>query len=120
MIGDAYKSKAVQAVLGPGRSDLIPAVMWGSWLDGSGALLAMTGMAVAHEAFGATSTGVANIAVIDGGACPAATPARFALMDAASSGAVIAWAPVTFSEAPAEGDPLLFAPGELVFDYTEV
>lgn len=119
MIGDAYKSKAVQAVLGPGRSDLIPAVMWGAWLDGAGAVIAMTGLTVSHDAFSPTATGVANTAVIDGGVCPATVPARFALMDAAASGAVIAWAPVTFSATPDEGDPLSFAPGELVFDYTE-
>lgn len=119
MIGATYQSLAVQAVLGPAHSALIPDVLWSGWLDGSGAVLAMTGLTVSHDSFGESGAGVANIDTLDGGLCPAAVPARFGLFDAASGGDVIAYAPVTFDVTPVEDDPLTFAPGDLTFTYGE-
>lgn len=117
----AVKGAIIGSVVGPNHSPLMPAAFYGAWLDGSDVVLAMTGATVPHAAFeivGATAT---NTAVVDGGVCPATVPTKFALMDTAT-GDTIMLPPVTvtFSETPAEGDPLSFAPGELVFEYTEV
>lgn len=119
MIGTAYQALAVQAVLGPARSELIPAVLHGAWLDGSKAVLSMTGNTVSHEVFGETATGVANMSAIDAGLAPASTPAFFALMDAASGGKVVAYAPVTFDVPPTPGEPKTIPVGVLAFNYGE-
>lgn len=118
MIGDAYKSAAIQAVLGPAHSPVIPDVLHGAWLDGSLVLLGMTGGTVSHDDFGPSGDGVANTAVIDGGTCPASTPAYFAVYDAASGGDLVAYAPVTFDTAPSSGDSLTSPAGSLTFTYT--
>lgn len=118
MYGSAYKSKAVQAVLGPAHSTVIPDVLWSGWLDSSFVVLGMTGLTVSHDDFGAVADGVANTADIDGGTAPAGTIAYFGLFDAASSGDLIAYAAVTFDTTPTAGQSLTAAPGELVF--TEV
>lgn len=119
MIGATYKSAAVQAVLGPGHSSVIPDVLWSGWLDSGLSVLGMTGLTVSHDSFGEVTDGVANTVEIDGGLAPAGTITHFGLFDAASSGNLIAYAPVTFASTPAEDDPLLFAVGDLTFTYTE-
>lgn len=119
MIGATYQALAIQAVLGPARSELIPAVLHGAWLDGSKVVLSMTGNTVSHEIFGETATGVTNISDIDAGLAPASTPAFFALMDAAGGGAIVAAAAVTFNVAPTPGDPLTIEVGVLAFNYGE-
>lgn len=120
MIGDAYKSKAVQAVLGPGHSALIPATLWSGWLDSSLAVVGMTGLSVSHNDFGDVTDGVANIDDIDGGLFDDAwTVAYFGLFDAASGGDLIAYAAVTFDTAPADGDSITISAGDLTFTYAE-
>ncbi|MCB2411786.1 hypothetical protein LGT39_02845 [Demequina sp. TTPB684] len=117
MIGTAYQSAVIQAVLGPAHSSAIPDVLWSGWLDGSLAVLSMTGLTVPHADFGAVIGGVANTASIDGGVCPASVPAHFALFDAASGGDLIARAAVTFDVPPVSGDLLSIPSGSLVFAY---
>lgn len=119
MIGDDYKSAAIQAVIGPAHSSAIPDVLWGGWLNGSLTLLEMTGLTVSHDDFGPITDGVANTTDIDAGACPSTTPAYFGLFDAESSGNLVAYAAVTFSDTPTEDESLTFLTGELTFTYTE-
>lgn len=115
MIGTGKFSAAVQAMLGPAHSPVTPATLYSGWLDGSFAVLSMTGLTVPHSAFGPSGDGVANTSMIDGGLCPATVPTHFGLFDAASGGALWFYAPVTFGSTPVEDDPLTAAPGELVF-----
>lgn len=119
MIGDAYKSAAIQAVIGPAHSSVIPDVLWGAWLDAGKALIEMTGNNVSHDDFGESGDGVANTAVVDAGLYPASAPSWFAVYDAATSGAIVALAPVTFDTTPPEDGPITFAPGELNFTYDD-
>jgi len=120
MIGDLYKSKAIQAVIGPAHSNVIPEVLWGGFLDGSGALIAMTGIRVRHDAFTTATDGVTNSVRLDCGVAGTGwTIAGFALFDAASGGAIVLSASVT-SVSPAVDEPLAFAPGGLTFTYAEV
>lgn len=119
MIGPAYKSAAIQAVLGEGHSQVIPDVLHAGWLDSSLDLIAMAGVIVPHEAFGEDGDGVSNIALLDAGVCPATVPDYFALFDAETGGDIVAYAPVTFDDTPAEGDPIAFAAGALTFTYME-
>ena len=66
-IAPAYRSIAVQAILGPARSTLMPSVLWLGWLDDEGELVAMSGATISHEAFIPTDGGVENVDPIDGG-----------------------------------------------------
>lgn len=116
-VGSAYRAAVVQAIFGPAASGVVPAVLWGAWLDDELNVLATTGVEVPQAAFGPTPTGVANIAIIDGGVCPSTVPTSFALLDAEAGGQVVAYAPVTFGTEPEPGDPIAFAPGTLVFNY---
>lgn len=120
MIGATYQSRAIQAVLGPGHSIVIPDTLYSGWLDASLDLIAMSGTTVAHEQFGESGLGVANIETIDAGLAPADEPAFFALFDDAVDGEVVAYAPVTFDTPPVDGDPLAFEAGELTFTYLEL
>lgn len=114
MIGPTWRSRAVQAVLGPYRSQLVPAQLWSGWLDADGDLIAMTGLPVAHEAFGPSGDGVANTTMIDCGVAGAGwVIAAVGLYDAATGGALVVSA--TVSATPDEGEPLVFEPGALTF-----
>lgn len=119
MIGDTYKPAAMQAVLGPGHSALIPETLWTGWLDGALGVLGMTGLSVSHDTFTEITEGVANADDIDGGLCPATVPTYFGLFDASTSGDLIAYAAVTFDTTPVEDDPLTIGAGDLTFTYTE-
>lgn len=115
-VGAAYRSKAAQAVLGPYRSSLIPATLWTGWLDATGALIAMTGMSVAHGAFGPVANGVANTAVIDSGVAGTGwTIHAVGLFDAATGGALVISADLPAPLSPTSGDPLAIDAGSLVF-----
>lgn len=118
MIGPTYRSLAIQAVLGPDRSELFPATLYGAWLDDELEVLSEIGIAIDATAFGPHEDGVANIETLDGGLCPPETPAFFALMDTAEDGEIVAYAPVAFAETPAEDDPLSCEPGALTFTYS--
>ncbi len=116
MIGPTWRSRAVQALIGPSRSQLVPATLWTGWLDASGDLIAMTGLSVAHTAFGPSGDGVANTAEVDCGVAGAGwTIAALGLFDAAADGALILSADLTTPATPDEGDPMLFEPGDLTF-----
>lgn len=116
MIGQAYRSRAAQAVLGPSRSELIPAVLWTGWLDASGGLIAMTGLSLTHAVFGPAGNGVANTAPLDCGvAGDGWEVAALGLFDAAADGDLIASATLTDPVSPDEGDPLVFDVGALTF-----
>lgn len=116
MIGPAYRSLAVQAVLGPAHSQVIPDVLWTGWLDGAGDLVAMTGLTVSHDVFGPTADGVTNAVPIDCGLAGAGwTIAALGLFDAAA-GDLIASAAFAAPITPAEDDELVFAPTGLTFE----
>jgi hypothetical protein len=116
VIGAAYRSRAVQAVLGPSRSPLIPSVLWLGWLDEDGELVAMSGTTAVHEAFAPLDDGVTNVVSIDAGAAgPGWTIAGVGLFDAASGGDLVVSAALDAPVSPAEDAPLSFALGELVF-----
>lgn len=115
-LGAAYRSKAVQAVLGPNHSPLIPAVLHVGWLTSTGALIAMSGMSITHDVFGETTDGVVNTSLIDGGVAGTGwTIAAVGLFDAAASGALVASATLSTPATPAAGDPLSFDAGNLAF-----
>jgi len=115
-LGNDWKSELVQAILGPAHSAVFPDSYWSGWLDGEGDLIAMTGMFVSHDDWGSVTDGVANIAIVEGGLCPATTPERFALFaDAGGASVVLTSAVVTFGGTPSVGDPLLAAAGDIVF-----
>lgn len=116
MIGPTYQSAAAQAVLGPSHSALIPSVLWSGWLDATGTLVAMTGLTVSHDVFGAATGGVTNTALVDCGVAGTGwTIAKLGLFDAAASGALVASADLPAALSPAAGDPLVFDIGGLTF-----
>lgn len=118
MIGSAYTSKAIQAMLGPAHSSVIPDVLWVGLLDATETLIAMTGLTVSHDDFGPVTDGVANTTVIDCGVAGASwSIAYVALFDAASGGDVIARAAVSPAVEPTDGDTLAIPAGDLVFTY---
>lgn len=115
MIGPTWRSRAVQAVLGPSRSPLVPAVLWTGWLDADGDLIAMTGLTVTHAVFGPAGDGVANTQAVDCGVAAAGwTIAAVGLFDAAD-GDLIVSATLPSPVTPDEDDALTFAPGALTF-----
>ncbi|WP_169165091.1 hypothetical protein [Cellulomonas taurus] len=115
MIGPSWRSRAVQALLGPNRSPLVPAQLWTGWLDASGQLIAMSGLPVSHEAFGPVSDGVANTTPLDCGVAGEGWAiAGVGLFDAAD-GALLVAATLSSVVTPDEGDPLTFDPGALTF-----
>lgn len=118
MIGEAYRSRAVQAVLGPSRSPLIPSVLWLGWLDADGSLIAMPGVRVPHEAWGPSGDGVTNLVLIDAGSAEAGwgTLHGAGLFDADTDGALVVAATLAAPVTPAEDDPLVFEPGALTFE----
>lgn len=116
MIGDSYRSAAVQAVLGPAHAEVIPAVLWLGWLDGDGDLIAMSGTSVLHDVWEPTDDGVTNTAVVDAGVAGTGWEIhKFAFFDAAEDGE-----PVLVSDeldeplTPDEGAALSFDVGALV------
>jgi len=114
VIGEAYRSVSVQAVLGPDRSLLVPAVLWVGWLDGDGSLIAMAGTSVSADAWGPTDDGVANLSLIDGGlAGDGWTIAAVGLFDAAADGALVIAAELATPITPDEGTPLSIFAGSL-------
>ncbi len=116
MIGSAYRSRAVQAVLGPSRSPLIPSVLWLGWLDEDGDLVAMSGTTVSHDVFAALDDGVTNVVAIDAGAAGAGwTIAGVGLFDAASGGDLVVSAVLDAPVSPDEDAPLTFEAGGLLF-----
>lgn len=115
MIGPTWRSRAVQAILGPARSQLVPAVLWTGWLDASGDVIAMTGLSVTHEAFGPSGDGVANITLIDCGVADAGWEiSALGLFDAAA-GALIVSADLASPVTTTDGQELTIAPGALTF-----
>jgi len=115
MIGTTYRSKAAQAVLGPAHSDLIPVVLWSGWLNAAGTLIAMTGLSVAHAAFGPTAGGVTNIATLDCGVAGTGWAiAGLGLFDAADGDLIVSAALPSVLEPDAE-TPLVIPAGDLVF-----
>lgn len=124
-VGTSLQGAAIGAVIGPDHSPLFPSLYYTAWLDGSNTVIAMTGLTVLASDFEVIDTYSTNTAIIDGGVCPASTPARFGLMDTEAGDTVLLWAPVAFADGdgdpvtPAEDDPLSFAPGVLRFEYTE-
>lgn len=115
MIGPTWRSRAVQALLGPNRSQLVPAQLWSGWLDADGNLIAMTGLPVSHDAFGPSGDGVANTTTIDCGvAGDGWAIAGLGLFDAAD-GALVVSADLDVVQTPAEGEALTFSPGALTF-----
>ena len=117
MIGPAYASRAVQAVLGPYRSQLIPATLHIGWLDDSGDLIAMSGTSITHDTFGPSGNGVANIAAIDAGvAGDGWTIHAVGLFDTPTGGDLVASADLPAPVSPTEGGPLVFGPGGLTFE----
>jgi len=116
MIGPTYRSKAAQAVLGPSRSALIPSRLWLGWLDASGTLIAMSGMAVAQTVFGPATDGVTNVSDIDAGVAGSGwTIASVGLFDASTSGALVAAADLPATASPSTGDTLVIEAGALTF-----
>lgn len=115
MIGPTYRSRAAQAVLGPYRSQLIPATLWVGWLDATGAVVGMSGVSVQHDVFGPAVDGVANTVALDCGTAGAGwTISAVGLFDAAA-GALIASATLPAPVSPATGEQLFFAVGALLF-----
>lgn len=115
MIGALWRSRAVQAVLGPSRSALVPAVLWTGWLDSDGDLIAMTGLSVTHTAFGPSGDGVTNTTAIDCGVAEAGWEiAALGLFDAAA-GALIVSADLGTPVTTTDGQELTIAPGALTF-----
>ena len=115
MIGPTWRSRAAQALLGPNRSQLVPARLWSGWLDADGNLIAMTGLPVTHDAFGPSGDGVANTATVDCGVAGGGwSIAALGLFDAADGDLVVS-ADLDAVYSPAEGESLTFAPGALTF-----
>lgn len=115
MIGAAYQSKATQAVLGPYRSQLIPAVLYLGWLDGAGALIAMTGTTTTHDVFTPTPTGVTTSDTIDAGTAGTGWEIHGLGLFSGSAGDLIASAQMPAPLTPAAGAPLSITAGALTF-----
>jgi hypothetical protein len=67
MFSPEYRSIAMQSILGPAHSTLIPSVLWLGYLDAAGNLIAMVETPISHDSFGPNEDGVENIDPIDGG-----------------------------------------------------
>lgn len=118
MIGPSWRSRAVQALLGPNRSPLVPAQLWTGWLDASGQLIAMTGLPMSHDSFGPADDGVTNTVMVDCGVAGAGWAiAGVGLFDAAG-GDLLVSAVLSAVVTPDEGEPLTFDPGALSFQVT--
>lgn len=117
MIGASYASRAAQAVLGPYRSQLIPATLWVGWLDDTGDLIAMSGTSVPQDVFGPSGDGVANVTAIDAGVAGAGwTIHSVGLFDAPTGGDLVVSADLPAPVSPDEDDPLVFGAGGLTFE----
>lgn len=116
MIGPAYASRAVQAVLGPSRSQLIPATLWLGWLDSTGAVITVTTTSLSHDIWEPTATGVTNHDPIDAGPAEAGWVIHAVGLFDSPTGDIVASAALPEPVSPAEGDLLVFAPGGLVFE----
>jgi len=123
MIRGDYKSLAIQAVLGPNHSALIPEFMYAGWADAAFVTLSNTGIRVEHNDLVPESDGVTNSTDIDGGTSPATVPTYFVFLDASTGGTAIAFAPATFTDGsgspatPVSGDPIMIPAGALTFTY---
>lgn len=116
MIGEAWRSRAVQALLGPARSSLVPSRLHVGWLDSEGDLIAMSGTSVLSAAFEASGDGVVNTTSIDAGVAGSGwVIAGVGLFDAPSGGDVVLSASTSGPVEPDEGAPLSIAAGALAF-----
>lgn len=115
-LGAAWRSRAVQALLGPSRSPLVPSLLWIGFLDGAGALVAMSGTSVTHDVRAPTADGVTNAVLIDAGTAGSGwTFSKVGLFDAPSGGDLMLAASLPAPQSPAEGEPLSIASGALTF-----
>lgn len=115
MIGPVYRSAAVQALLGPAHSPVIPTALWTGWLDGAGALIAMTGLSVEHDVWGPAGDGVTNTQPLDCGVAGTGWEIHALGLFDAEAGALVVSADLAVPLTPADGDPLVFAAGGLTF-----
>lgn len=115
MIGTAYQSKATQAVLGPYRSQLIPAVLYLGWLDAAGALIAMTDTSTTHDVFTPNATGVTTTDTIDAGTAGTGWTIHAVGLFDGPTGDLIADATLATPLSPAAGAPLSITAGALTF-----
>jgi len=126
MIRGDYKSLAIQAVLGPNHSALIPEYMVVGWADEFFAIIVNTGIGVYHADLVPEFDGVTNSTYIDGGTYPdAVMPTYFVLLEDSMDATPIAFAPVTFTDGtgtpitPVMGDPIGVPAGALTFTYED-
>jgi hypothetical protein len=118
MIGVDYEVRALRAILGSSRSGLFPPILWSGWLDGSGDLIAMTGMSHANTdaTFGELTGEVVNVTDLDCGVAGTGwVIAGVGFYDAAASGSLVVSADLTSPYSPADGDPLVIPLGDLHF-----
>lgn len=116
MFSPEYRSIAMQSILGPAHSTLVPSVLWLGWLDAAGDLIAMSGTTVPHESFGPAEDGVENIEPIDGGVAGDGWEIDAVGLFADEVGAdLIIWALLDFPATPEEDEPLTFDVGAVRF-----
>lgn len=114
MIGATYQVKAVQSLLGSAHSPLIPSVLWSGWLDGAGALVAMTGLSHPNDdtVFAAVDT-VTNVTSLDLGVAGVGWSITALGFFDAAAGVLVISADLGTPLTPTEGDPLVISPGSL-------
>ncbi len=115
-IAPAFRSTAVQAILGPARSGLVPSTLYVGWLDSSGDLIAMSGTTVSHDDFGPADNGVQNSVPLDCGVAGSGWNIHaVALFADAAGGALLMWAELDAPLTPDASAPLGFDIGDLRF-----
>lgn len=109
MLSSAYRQRAARAVFGSARSEVIPAVLWLGWLNGTAEVTAERVRVPNTDAvFGPSGDGVTNIAPIDAGVAETAlTLTAVGLYDAKTGGNLIITAPLPNSVTVATGGALV-------------
>lgn len=96
MLSSAYRQRAARAVFGSARSEVIPAVLWLGWLNGTAEVTTERVRVPNTDAvFGPSGDGVTNITPIDAGVATGAwTMTAVGLFDAPTGGALVITAPL--------------------------
>ena len=118
MISEAYKSRAVQAVLGPEKSGLFPDTLWLGFLNTSGNELPGDRVSVPNDdtLWEATTDGMTTTVDIDGGLAPATwIVGRIGLFDAETEGDLVVTATLVSPVTVQEGQELTVPAGDLTF-----
>lgn len=116
MLSPTYRQRAARAVFGSARSELIPAVLWLGWLNGTTEVTTERVKVPNTDAvFGPSGDGVTNIVPIDAGVADVAlTLTAVGLYDSKAGGTLLIAAPLPNAVTVAIGGALIVDTAGLV------